>query len=245
MTGSPQPPTTSSGSTGNVGRYPLATPPPGGHVSHVPDQVGLRYGWVEIIGPERRYVSGWSSPMVPTRCTGCGRERWTDLSNLSRGKSKGCQRCSQPRQVPKKLERVLTAAKQRCTNPHDRAWSNYGGRGITFGFPSVLEAGRYVQSELGWPPPPGRSELDRIDNSRGYEPGNLRWASRAEQVANRRNTRLDEYRSEDWPYAENTVRRLLGEGLTRSEILERAEQAVFDRRKNWRGIAARLASMTS
>ena len=38
----------------------------------------------------------------------------------------------------------LTAAKQRCTNPHDPQYPNYGGRGIEFRFGSVLEAGLWM-----------------------------------------------------------------------------------------------------
>ena len=243
MTDLQQPPTTRSGSKGNVGRWPLETPPPAEHVSYDQEMVGRRYGWVEIIRPDRLYVYGWSQAYVATRCVGCGREQWTSFTSLTRGVSKGCQRCSQPRRIPRSLDRVLTAAKQRCTNPHDPSYPYYGGRGITFDFESVLAAGVLVMENLGSRPPKG--ELDRVDNSRGYSPGNLRWVTRAQNVANRRNTRLTEFHQDEWPYAENTVRRLLSEGMSREEILERAHEAVQNKRKNWRGIEARLTSMTS
>lgn len=35
------------------------------------------------------------------------------------------------------------------------------------------------------PRPPGLT-LERVDNERGYEPGNVTWATRSEQARNRR-----------------------------------------------------------
>lgn len=45
----------------------------------------------------------------------------------------------------------------------------------------------YVEEHLG--PKPRGFSIDRIDNARGYEPGNVRWASPARQQRNKRNTR--------------------------------------------------------
>jgi len=38
--------------------------------------------------------------------------------------------------------------------------------------------------------------MDRIDNSRGYEPGNVRWATRSEQMRNTRQSVWLEFRGE-------------------------------------------------
>jgi hypothetical protein len=246
-TASPQLEITSSSSRkGNCGSV---TPPPATRVSFNPTQVGLRYGWVEIISAERRYVKNWGASYVnKTQRTGCGAEAWISLSNLARRISKGCQQCSeqQRQRIPRWLDRILTEAKQRCTNRMKTGWMNYGGRGIEFSFPSVLKAGLWVLKNLGERPSP-RHQLDRIDNSGHYEPGNLRWATRPQRGFNTRRSVVSEwdYRTDEWPYAFHTVARFKRKGLTREETLERAALAVEEKRKGRRRIAARLAALTS
>jgi len=222
-------------------------PPLAAHTSFNQAQVGCRYGWVEIISAERRYaVAGWHRPYIETQCTGCGAKAWINLHSLMRGISKGCQQCSQPRRLPFWLDRILTDAKSRCTTKTHKQWMNYGGRGIEFRFPSVLKAGLWILANLG-ERPSSRHELDRINNDGHYEPGNLRWATRRQGACNTRRCVLGEwdYHADEWPYAFFTVRRLKLEGLTRAEILERATLAVEEKRKGWRRIAARLASLRS
>lgn len=80
------------------------------------------------------------------------------------------------------------AAWSRCTNPGNPSFVYYGERGITMcdrwrgehGFENFL-------ADMG--PRPSGMSLDRIDNDRGYEPGNCRWATAKEQRHNRRDSK--------------------------------------------------------
>lgn len=74
-----------------------------------------------------------------------------------------------------------SAMKFRCSNPNHRAYPQYGGRGI-------FVCDRWIVFEnfladMG-ERPMGRT-LDRIDNNRGYEPGNCQWSTHKEQSRNR------------------------------------------------------------
>ena len=79
----------------------------------------------------------------------------------------------------------------RCENPNHPRYRDYGGRGIAI-FPEwrydFVKFAQYVETVLG--PPSNKQSLDRIDNSLGYVPGNLRWADHKTQSQNRRHARL-------------------------------------------------------
>lgn len=79
----------------------------------------------------------------------------------------------------------------RCHNPKNKDYVRYGERGITLfeeWRASYVAFRDYVLSTLG--DRPENHQLDRIDNDRGYEPGNLRWATPSQNSSNRRDTKF-------------------------------------------------------
>ena len=106
----------------------------------------------------------------------------------------GCYRLERFREVvgdgtlrKTKYYKAWANIKNRCYNKNSHDYKYYGGRGITmsdeFSSDSVLFC-EYVMSL-----PNSTKEgytIDRINNDRGYERGNIRWASKQTQAINRR-----------------------------------------------------------
>lgn len=76
---------------------------------------------------------------------------------------------------------------QRCHNERHREWYLYGARGI-----AVCKEWRenFVRFFESVGERPDGMSLDRIDNERGYEPGNCRWTDQKTQSRNKRSNRL-------------------------------------------------------
>jgi hypothetical protein len=81
--------------------------------------------------------------------------------------------------------------KSRCGNPRNARYADYGGRGITVCDRWKNSFENFI-ADMGLPPSPAHS-IERGDNSRGYEPGNCRWATDVEQTNNQRSNVLIEY----------------------------------------------------
>lgn len=86
------------------------------------------------------------------------------------------------------------AMKARCLYPKSISFHNYGGRGITV-HPEWIRSFDAFLTEVGRKPSKAHS-LDRIDNGKGYEPGNVRWATRVEQRRNARTVTPVTYKGE-------------------------------------------------
>lgn len=118
----------------------------------------------------------------------CGEEKVVFGPKLKDGRQKscGCWRADHPGGLIHGLaktpeHRSYMYARTRCNNPNTKSYKYYGGRGIQFRFASFEE----FLAELG-PKPSPRHSVDRINNNGHYEKGNVRWATAAEQNANKR-----------------------------------------------------------
>lgn len=161
----------------------------------VQDITGNRYGMLTVISMEM--TNGGHGSLWKCRCD-CGNELLVRADALKTGHTRSCG-CYNFSGMPRvrhgmtntRLHRVWNAMKQRCGNPNNSAYKNYGARGINVcdewnglhGFDSFAE----------WALKNGYAEeleIDRIDNNKGYSPDNCRFVSHRE---NMNNTRANRY----------------------------------------------------
>lgn len=151
------------------------------------DISGMRFGKWVVIGstPELRALQKYKrSTMWMCRCD-CGTERTVEASSLRDGQSVncGCEHRGRTHRASGTPEyNSWNSMHQRCRSKPEYQGVSISSRwcGSPDGFINFL-------NDMG-PRPPG-STLDRIENSKGYEPGNCRWATPLTQTMNRSNAR--------------------------------------------------------
>jgi hypothetical protein len=118
----------------------------------------------------------------------CGNSVTVRYDKLTGGRRTHCGCLSKERNAAKKKILAISktpeyeaylGAKKRCNSPSSKDYPRYGERGIKFLFDSFEE----FINEIGYRPTE-RHSLDRIDNDKNYEAGNVRWATTKEQARN-------------------------------------------------------------
>lgn len=161
------------------------------HPHNFVDMAGVRFGRLVVNGlAGKRTADG----LLVWRCKcDCGKAVDVIGKQLRRGQTQscGCLLLDRSREANTKhgqkgtrLYRIWGGMLNRIRNPRCKDYFRYGGRGIAVckrwesSFENFL-------ADMGQPPTSTHS-IDRINNDGNYEPGNCRWATPKEQIANRR-----------------------------------------------------------
>lgn len=125
----------------------------------------------------------------------CGGTRIMSLGNFQSKPKQSCLECSRQRvseqrrvhgfKQSHKTYKAWCKIRERCYNKNDISYRTYGAMGITMheDFKSdfmkfYAEIGEAPEKSAEW-------SVDRIDFTKGYEPGNIRWANHAQQARNK------------------------------------------------------------
>lgn len=166
------------------------------------DLTGRRFGrWVvisrapDIVSPSGQHATAWLC-----NCE-CGAQKVVRSSTLVKGESQSCgclhqelrHKLTQTHGGSKtRLFHIWSSMRQRCKNPKNHAYKDYGGRGIC-----VCEEWESFEAFREWAYQNGYKEtlsIDRIDNDKGYNPSNCRWTTQVTQSNNQRTNVLITYR---------------------------------------------------
>lgn len=201
-------------------------------MSKVNDITGQRFGRLVVL--ERVGIDKWRSPTWRCLCD-CGKETTVDSHRLKRGNTKSCgclareihssclvayNKSESGRNKTAELNKsnktthgmsksrlygVWRDMKDRCNNPENPYYADYGGRGISVcGEWSNFEPFRDWALASGYDEFAKRGDctLNRSDNNGNYCPENCVWSTMKDQSNNRRSNRLIACRGETHTLAE-------------------------------------------
>lgn len=136
------------------------------------------------------------------RCE-CGNTKVVYGQDLKKGKVVSCGCWNQEKRTKHgmsgtHIHKVWIAMRDRCNNPNNPSFHNYGGRGIKVckrwdSFANFL-------ADMG--DRPAQFEIDRENNDGDYKPSNCRWLSRQGNLNNKRSNRFLELNGETHTIAE-------------------------------------------
>jgi len=171
------------------------------------NRIGETYGYLTVIERGKTKIHPSGSPSIQWVCKcKCGNVISVDVNNLRMGhtQSCGCLSKTHPNATKhnlyhryKRLYNIWTNMKQRCTNPNNSDFKNYGGRGI-----EVCNEWRdSFENFCLWALDNGYGSdltIDRIDNNGNYEPSNCRWVTMLIQRHNQRRLNDCESLMREW-----------------------------------------------
>ena len=174
------------------------------------NMVGKQYGKLTVVREVDPYVapSGGKHKKYECLCS-CGKTAYVLKEYLTSGRQKSCGCLKKENgitthgEIHTRLYRIWGNMCNRCTNPSNPAWHNYGDRGI-----KVCDDWLRYENFRDWANSSGYTEnvtIDRIDNNKGYSPDNCRWADLITQANNKRNNHIIEYNGTSMTIAEWAV----------------------------------------
>lgn len=159
--------------------------------------IGQKFSRLTVLERVGTYKNG--DPIFKCLCK-CGGIATVISGNLKKGNSKSCGCLRKEKTIEfwskfnlrhgetnTKLWKAWSGILDRTTCKTNFAYDRYGGAGI-----GICEEWKTYESFAAYmgQPPSRLHTVDRIDNSKGYEPGNVRWATKQEQAENRKTNKF-------------------------------------------------------
>ena len=169
-----------------------------------PDLVGKTFGRLTVVYRTVNSNGGKAQWVCVCKCNSLTSQVTVVTNDLLKGHTKSCG-CLRIEKIVglntthglkyHSLYGIWCHMKDRCLNPKDSRYKDWGGRGITIYAEWIDDAEKFIEWAVtsGWKP---GLQIDRQNNNGDYEPSNCRWVSSKIQQRNRRDNVVIEFNGE-------------------------------------------------